>query len=158
MISHVLDDCVVFILQLERIETLEVKISTELKELESRANSMSDDIKKFKDLRGLQDSADATREYLEQLIDGYTTKIQRLDELTNKLSHQYEEKTQKLENSLTWRNLEKLKSKLREQGQTIFDLQENVKKMKAKTDFGGTKLDCLQLVEKINSAVITDMQ
>lgn len=145
-------------MQLERIDTIEENITTELKELESRSANMSDDIEKFKDLRGLQDSADATREYLEQLIDGYSRKIEQLDELTDILSRQYEEKMQKLDKSMTWRNLEKLKSKLREQGQTVYDLQENVKKMKAKTDFGGTKLDCLQLVEKINSSIIADLE
>ena len=128
-----------------------------MKDLSARMNVMSDEIEKFKNLRQLQDSADATKEYLVEMRDGYTQNIALLDKLLKEISPQYEEKVKRLDNA-TWKNLTELKEKLREQGQTLFDLQEEVKKMRSKTDFSGTKSACMQLVDEINTSIIANLQ
>ena len=117
-------------------------------------NEMTKEIEKFQNLGELRDSADATHSYLVEMSEKYAQRIHVIDSLFNESSSQYEEKVKKLQNSSTWRNLEEMKSKLREQGQSLFELQEEVKKTKAKTDYGFIKADSLQLMERINSLVV----
>ena len=142
--------------QLDRINTLQHKIDDELKELRVRMHKMAKEVDDFKSPHELQDSADATRDYLVEMSEQYTQRIHLLD--VKEVSMQYEERAKALESNATWKNLEVLKAKLRDEGQVVFELSEDIKTMQSTTDYADIKDECLQLVDKRNETIIVELQ
>ena len=139
-------------MQLERVDTLEERIGSEIRELEERTNVMTREMEKYNNMSELQDSADTTKEYLVEVNEKYKQGIQLLDGLIKKPSTKCQ---QTVESSSEWEELQDLKLNLRDQGQDLFELQE---KHKAKTNYDRSKTECLQLMENINQCIISRSQ
>jgi len=129
--------------ELAHVDTLEERIRSEIEELEKQTISMRKDIEKYNNPGVLQDSADATKEYLGELSKKYKKRIQFLDGLFEESTSQYRHKVEQLESSSGWKETQELKSKLCSQGRDIFELQEKLNSAKARTAYGQTKADCL---------------
>lgn len=148
----------VVILQLERMGTLEDRIKAEMEELEKQTVEMTKDIQKYNNVDALQYSVDATRDYLGEMAEKYMQQIELLDRLLKKSETKYQQKVEQLEGSSEWKEVQELKSKLRIQGQEIFELQETVSSAKARAAYGKVKDDCLEQIRKINRCIISQKQ
>ena len=115
---------------------------------------MEKEIERFDNLKDLQERAETTKDYLAQMSERYTQRTAAMKEKIAEVSAQYEKNRAKLETNDTWKSLDGLEQKLRHQGQNIFALQEFIEMKGRQSDFEGIKIDCLKMVEELNSIAI----
>jgi hypothetical protein len=133
-------------IQLARVELLGQKISDEMVELEEKTTAFYNAFDKFGDLDEQQAIAQETIVRLSDMNNKHATGIQLLDKmLLLPLST-----TQHSD----WRELKDLKSKLCTQGDDLMKLQEST----TKEDYSAVKAECLQLMEKINQLIISNLE
>ncbi len=131
------------------VENLEVKITTENKELIEKIDMMRKETHVYADLNRLEESDELTRLYLTQMRERY---IQRCDFMRSKvkqISSDYEKNQSILKKSDVWKSLLDLEEKLRRQGQVVFSLQQTVKEKERKTNYEASKRKCLELAHEL---------
>jgi hypothetical protein len=129
------------------VESLGQQISDEMVELEVKTTAFFNGFDKFGDLDEKQAIAQETIVRLSEMNDKHAKGIQLLDKMlllptlsTTKHSE--------------WRELQDLKSKLCTEGQDLMKLQGST----TKEDYRAVKAECLQLMEKINQFIISNLE
>ena len=133
--------------QLERMKTLEDRIRAEMEELKRKWLKWRS-YPKVQQRDALQDSADARRDYLGEMVENYTERIELLDGVLKNLESKCQQNVRQLEDSSEWKEVQEPKLKLRIQGQEISELQETVNSAKARAAYGEIKGDCLKQMER----------
>jgi len=129
------------------VESLGQQISDEMVELEVKTTAFFNAFDKFGDLDEKQAIAQETIVRLSEMNDKHAKGIQLLDKmllLPSLSTTQHSE----------WRELQDLKSKLCTQGQDLMKLQGST----IKEDYSAVKAECLQLMEKINQFIISNLE
>ena len=129
------------------MESLGQQISDEMVELEVKTTAFFNAFDKFGDLDEKQAIAQETIVRLSEMNDKHAKGIQLLDKmllLPSLSTTQHSE----------WRELQDLKSKLCTQGQDLMKLQGST----IKEDYSAVKAECLQLMEKINQFIISNLE
>lgn len=129
------------------MESLGQQISDEMAELEVKTTAFFNAFDKFGDLDEKQAIAQETIVRLSEMNDKHAKGIQLLDKmllLPSLSTTQHSE----------WRELQDLKSKLCTQGQDLMKLQGST----IKEDYSAVKAECLQLMEKINQFIISNLE
>jgi hypothetical protein len=129
------------------VESLGQQISDEMAELEVKTTAFFNAFDKFGDLDEKQAIAQETIVRLSEMNDKHAKGIQLLDKmllLPSLSTTQHSE----------WRELQDLKSKLCTQGQDLMKLQGST----IKEDYSAVKAECLQLMEKINQLIISNLE
>lgn len=129
------------------MESLGQQISDEMAELEVKTTAFFNAFDKFGDLDEKQAIAQETIVRLSEMNDKHAKGIQLLDKmllLPSLSTTQHSE----------WRELQDLKSKLCTQGQDLMKLQGST----IKEDYSAVKAECLQLMEKINQLIISNLE
>lgn len=129
------------------MESLGRQISDEMVELEVKTTAFFNAFDKFGDLDEKQAIAQETIVRLSEMNDQHAKGIQLLDKmllLPSLSTTQHSE----------WRELQDLKSKLCTQGQDLMKLQGST----IKEDCSAVKAECLQLMEKINQFIISNLE
>lgn len=116
---------------------------------------MQTDIEQFNDISGLQSRCYAAKDCLNQVIEEYKTKLCISQNKVQSVSSELETNKRSLERAgETWRKLNALEEKLRNQGQNIFSLQEFIAIKGRQTNFESIKKKCLGIVENLNVMAI----
>ena len=121
------------------MENLEGRIDQELADLHGRIDLISEDTKEH-------ESRESRRRYLNEMSDKYS---QRIEDLDIALSEDADDNKE-----VTWEQLQSKRGELSEMGQALLELYENGRDKSASDDHGRLKAECLDLIDKINDALL----
>lgn len=110
--------------ELEKINTLDLKIASEIKGLQERMGSMRDELVKFGDIQGLRAAAEDAKAVLQQKIESYQKRREGLRPAVAAAAADYERKRVQLSKDPQATALEQLEGKLKNYEQTVFTLRE----------------------------------
>ncbi|KAL7441411.1 hypothetical protein ACHAXH_009085, partial [Discostella pseudostelligera] len=132
--------------ELAHINTLDEQIKSELQELDKQTVVLKQGIDKYTNHTEMQDSANANRECLQEMIEKYTRAIQLVDVLGNLTSRNKDN----VDGSSEWRELQELTSKINLLEQDLLNQYQHAQLSESKASYGDLKADCLRLVDTIN--------
>jgi len=141
------------LIEIQKIETLDDKISNELKSLHQKMTSMRGEVTVFEDIDSMHQEASECKTYLEKQLDSYTRRAKTTKEQVKALHVQYEGLKKKLEGNDTHTRLDGLEKKLRNYAQNTFQLQEFVEVKSRQTDYDTLKGNSLAMVTQLNSRI-----
>jgi hypothetical protein len=136
--------------QLAHINTLDEQIKSELQELDKQTVVLKQGIDKYTNHTEMQDSANANRECLQEMIEKYTRAIQLVDVLGNLTSRNKDN----VDGSSEWRELQELTSKINLLEQDLLNQYQHAQLSESKASYGDLKADCLRLVDTINQRIM----
>jgi intraflagellar transport protein 74 len=110
--------------ELEKINTLDTKITAEIKGLQERMAQMKDELAKFADIPGLRVAAEEARRVLQGRIQDYQRRREALRPQVAAAASEYERKRAVLAKDATAQALDALETKLKNYEQTVFGLKE----------------------------------
>mmetsp|Transcript_33952 Transcript_33952/g.87178 ORF Transcript_33952/g.87178 Transcript_33952/m.87178 type:complete len:148 (+) Transcript_33952:79-522(+) len=111
-------------MELEKIKTLDKKISVELEALNGRIQSMKDELIVFGDLDKLQSEFDNRKQELLQKRQNLGKMVETMTQQVQLLGAKAETKKRELQKSDTFNDLEKMEMKMKHHEQNIFSLSE----------------------------------
>lgn len=144
--------------ELEKINTLDEKISVELQSLSSKMATMKEELVTFKDMDKLRDDAEAARVKLVALKKAYAKRKDAIHQQVKPLNRRYEKLKEALVEDETAKDLEGLEQKLRGYEQNIFHMQEFIAQQERETDFQTEKGHCGRLIDELNGMLISVAQ
>jgi len=137
--------------ELDKIENLDQKISIELKTLNDRRETMTEELKKFGNISQLREDA-------EQNKTNMMARKQRLDRMRKALklqvqllSTEFDKQKQALATSESAGTLEALEQKLKHHEQNIYHLRDFIDSKYAETDYSGVYEEVSRQVADINT-------
>ena len=140
--------------ELSRINSLEERMEMEVGELEQQMSVMRKDIERFGNVGELQNNS---ANCLGELRNKYSARIQLLDDVLKKSSSQYRQNMESLEDNSAWKEIQTLKSKLRDQGKELFKIQEEARNDNTGGSYDNIKADCLVLIKEIQEKEKRDL-
>jgi intraflagellar transport protein 74 len=143
--------------ELEKINTLDVKIGAELKALSERMASMKSDLSMFADIPGLRAACDQTRSILKKRLLDYIERREAQRPLVLAAAAEYEKKKAVLAKEPQNAAIEALEKKLKTYEQTVFTLREFIASKGRETDFEPIRDECLKLLSELNLLVQRDV-
>jgi len=136
--------------ELEKIKNLDTKISQELKSLQERRITMTDELTKFGNIPQLRKDAETNKDKM-LARKGRLDKMRKsLKQQVQLLSSEYEKHKQALATNESAGTLEHLEQKLRHYEQNIFTLRNFIDSKEAETDYSGVYEEVSQQVAEIN--------
>lgn len=112
--------------EMEKIATLDQKISVELDTLHQKMESMQQEMTAFDDLEGLRRSAAESKAYLQEQMESYRKRVRDSREMVASMRREYETVKKELEDNETYKDLEDMENRMRKYAQTIFQLEEYI--------------------------------
>ena len=141
-------------LELEKIESLDEKIATELTQLEEKKTTMEDELVIYEDLPKLrQDAADA-KEAAAQKKAFALSRIGDLKQQAAAKKRQYDQLKKQLASDDVATALDELEQKMRHHEQTVYVLTEYIETKGAESHFEGVAEQCLGMLGEINGECI----
>jgi len=138
--------------ELDKIESLDVKISLELQQVEAKMNQYEEDIKRRYDL--VDDMKRQGQDQLQNLearkvvMEGRAT---ALKQQVSFLKLRYDGKRRQLEDDKEHTKLEAQESKIRQFGQTLYTLRSHISKMQGEADYELEQAHVIDMSNAINS-------
>lgn len=141
-------------LELEKINTLDSKISVELHSLNERMKTMRDELLVFVNLEGLKVASVNRKQELTVLKGSFSKRKDTLKLQVQQLSAKYETKKAKLAENETASTLEALEQKLRHYEQNIFHLGEYVETKTRESEYSSLFNDVTNLCGELNTIIV----
>eukprot|EP00403_Amphidinium_massartii_P023609 CAMPEP_0178390208 /NCGR_PEP_ID=MMETSP0689_2-20121128/10525_1 /TAXON_ID=160604 /ORGANISM="Amphidinium massartii, Strain CS-259" /LENGTH=616 /DNA_ID=CAMNT_0020010705 /DNA_START=1 /DNA_END=1851 /DNA_ORIENTATION=+ len=138
--------------ELDKIESLDVKISLELQQVEAKMNQYEEDIRRKYDL--VDDMKRQGQDQLASLEVRKTVMESRSGALKQQVSFlklRHDAKRRQLEEDKVATNLEAQESKIRQFGQTLYTLRSHISKMRGEADYDLEKTACIDMSTAINN-------
>lgn len=144
--------------ELSKINTLDDKISMELKSLSEKTDSMSSEMVEFNNIDGLRVAADQTRTTLARTKQQYLRRRDSVKSQVSLLSGKYERLKASLAEDETAKTLDALEQKLRHYEQNIFHLREYISSKQSETEYKGLQENCERMLSDLNVRVTKTSQ
>jgi len=141
-------------MELEKINTLDEKISVELTSLSEKINVMNSEMGTLNNIEQLKGTADQTHATLMRLKQKYNRRRDNVQKQVQLLSAKYEKKKNALSENETAKALEAQEQKLRNYEQNIFHLNEVIKQKEHESDYVTIKDDCNRMLDSLNKKVV----
>jgi len=143
--------------ELEKINTLDEKISVELASLHTKIKSMQEEIVSFNQKDRVKSAASDTESKLRKAKLSYVSRRDNIKQQTNLLRSEYEQKKSALQENETAKGMEALENKLRHYEQNIFHLREFIETKEHETNYVALKDECMGLVNDLNKRAIAQV-
>jgi intraflagellar transport protein 74 len=143
--------------ELEKINTLDIKIGAELKALTERMASMKADLGMFADIPGLRAACEQTRSILKKRLLDYNERREAQRPLVLAAAAEYEKKKASLAKEPQNAAIEALEKKLKTYEQNVFTLRDFISTKGRETDFEPIRDECLKLLGELNLLVQRDV-
>lgn len=140
--------------ELEKIETLDSKISVELKSLNEKIRSMNEQMPELSDIDALRAKADHQKALLTATKARYLRRRDLIRQQVRQLSASYERKKSLLADHATAKTLESLEQRLANYEQKIFQLREYINTKGKETEHASLAEECRQLTDDVNAFII----
>ncbi|XP_074611284.1 intraflagellar transport protein 74 homolog isoform X2 [Acropora palmata] len=141
-------------LDLEKVEQLETKITTELESLKEKINSMTQELEVYNDLDALKDESEDKKRRLYEEKKVLLTRKETLIEYVKKLSAVYDASRSKLIENETHSQLGNLERKWCHLEQNNFVMKEFIAQKSLESDYDGLKQRALGDIDEINKLLI----
>lgn len=140
--------------ELTKVNSLDKKITLELKSLKQKIESMTNEMANFKSEDELKE--DATQAKKELLKTKQKTKKIResLKQQVSLLGHEYEKKKRDLDGNETMKRIDGLEQKLRTYTQTVYQLQDYIQGRKRESDYESISKQVMETTAKCNRHII----
>lgn len=137
--------------ELEKIESLDVKITQELQQVEAKMQQYEQDIEQKYDRVGeMQGEGQQRLKQLEERKQFLEGRLSTLKQQVGFLRLRHESRRQQLQDDETASAIEAQEQKIRQFGQTLFTLQSFIKQKSSESDFNFEMNSCLQAAHEIN--------
>lgn len=137
--------------ELEKIESLDVKITQELQQVEAKMQQYEQDIEQKYDRVGeMQGEGQQRLKQLEERKQFLEGRLSTLRQQVGFLRLRHESRRQQLQDDETASAIEAQEQKIRQFGQTLFTLQSFIKQKSSESDFNFEMNSCLQAAHEIN--------
>lgn len=141
-------------LELEKIESLDEKISVELTQLGDKLTSMESELAVFSDIPKMREDCERQKqEALAKKADA-EAKIGMLKQAAQESKKKYDVLKKQVSNDPVATSLEELEGKMRHHEQTVYVLTEYIETKGAESHFEGLAEDCLKMIHGINAETI----
>lgn len=137
--------------ELDKVNTLDTKISLELSSLLQKMDTMTSDMSEFAKIDELKETHGQTKQYLQRMKQQYIRRRDAMKQQVNALSLQLENLKQETANHDTAKNLDALEQKLRHHEQNIFHLKEYIDTKSREINYEHVKQDCLKTLQELNA-------
>merc|ERR1719231_188933 len=144
--------------ELQKINTLDEKISVELTSLREKIDTMRIEMDQFQKVGDLKEQASVTRKKLLEFKEGYKNRFYNAQEQVGVVQAQHDALKRQLDGDETNKAMAALTQKLRHYEQNIFHLREFIKAKEHETDYATVKDDCVRMLEDLNQKVIKNTQ
>eukprot|EP00306_Pavlova_sp_CCMP459_P002516 CAMPEP_0185179444 /NCGR_PEP_ID=MMETSP1139-20130426/32011_1 /TAXON_ID=298111 /ORGANISM="Pavlova sp., Strain CCMP459" /LENGTH=739 /DNA_ID=CAMNT_0027745279 /DNA_START=1 /DNA_END=2221 /DNA_ORIENTATION=- len=138
--------------ELDKIKTLDAKISHELAQLSEKMTVMADELATFRDIKKLRDDADAKRTRMSESRGGLRARVDAGGKMGVQRKQDYERAKAALAADDTASSLEALEQKLRHYESTVFMLSEYINAKSRESDFDTMKRECENMMNAVNTA------
>ncbi|CAD7929187.1 unnamed protein product [Amoebophrya sp. A25] len=143
--------------ELEKIRTLDSKISQELQSLDDRQKEMQKEIEeKYLHAESMRAEKLSQTSELQRRKGKYEARLAQLHNLVHFLQIRVEGKRQQLTDNETSQNLEALENKIKGYEQNLFHMQTFIAAREAEADFGQQREKVLGTMESINKILISN--
>eukprot|EP01006_Ploeotia_vitrea_P011379 TRINITY_DN3025_c0_g1_i1.p1 TRINITY_DN3025_c0_g1~~TRINITY_DN3025_c0_g1_i1.p1 ORF type:complete len:599 (+),score=105.37 TRINITY_DN3025_c0_g1_i1:136-1932(+) len=139
--------------ELEKVNNLDSKITSELEAITQKIRQHEDDIKKFSNLEALRVDADTRKKDLQSQRVKYNKLRDALKQNVTALGSKFEETRKAMTENEVHASLQAQEQKIRLIQQNVFTLTDFIAQKGAETDYHPLKADCLQLVGEINKFI-----
>lgn len=138
--------------ELEKIDSLDVKISMELQQVEEKADQYKNEIEvKFDKVEQMQQEGESHQRRLEVQKKTLESRVSSLKQQVGLLKLRYDVKRQQLTDDEVAANLDAQEKKIRQFGQTLYTLRSFINQNTAETDFRSEKSNILEMSNMINT-------
>ncbi|DAZ99426.1 TPA: hypothetical protein N0F65_004059 [Lagenidium giganteum] len=137
--------------ELEKVNTLDTKISLELSSLLQKMDTMTNDMGEFGKIDSLKETHQQTKQYLQRMKQQYIRRRDAMKQQVNALNLQLENLKQETANHDTAKNLDALEQKLRHHEQNIFHLREYIDTKSREINYEHVKQDCIKTLQELNA-------
>eukprot|EP00984_Skeletonema_dohrnii_P020526 scaffold10013_cov79-Skeletonema_dohrnii-CCMP3373.AAC.30 len=137
--------------ELDRVSHLEERMEAEMKELARRTNQMTSEMEKF-DMDALKVDSAARREDLAERCECFEQRLNHINATMSKLRVAYDEQMKRCGGE-NWVSFEENNMNLQQSMRAVCELQNKVNKDNMHS-YSGTKSECLELVQKLNSMIL----
>jgi len=141
-------------LELEKIESLDEKISVELTQLSEKLSTMDKELEVYEDIPKLRDDAERAKKEAARKKADALSRIGQLKQQATSAKKKYDEVKKQLANDPVASALEELEQKMRHHEQTVYVLTEYIETKGAESHFEGIAEDCLKMIHGINAECI----
>ena len=145
-------------LELEKIETLDEKIASELTDLQAKLQSMDAELATFGDIPKLKADAERQKAEAHRRKEEALGKIESLKAREVTCKKTYDDLKKQLASDKVAGELEELENKMKYQEQTVFVLMEYIEARGAESNFEQLADTCLGMVGDINTETITALK
>lgn len=145
--------------ELEKIESLDVKITLELKQVEEKMHQYEQDIQgKYDNVGKMREQGDDKIKRLETRKKSLEARVSALKQQIGFLKIGYEGKRQQLTDNEAAANLEAQEQKIKHFGANLYNLRTTITQKHSETDFRAEKGACLDMASQINKVLQEQMQ
>ncbi|TMW61353.1 hypothetical protein Poli38472_012544 [Pythium oligandrum] len=137
--------------ELDKVNTLDTKISLELSSLLQKMDTMTSDMNEFGKIDELKETHQQTKQYLQRMKQQYIRRRDAMKQQVTALGIQLENLKQETANHDTAKNLDALEQKLRHHEQNIFHLKEYIDSKSREINYEHVKQDCLKTLQELNA-------
>uniref|UniRef100_K3WFZ0 Uncharacterized protein n=1 Tax=Globisporangium ultimum (strain ATCC 200006 / CBS 805.95 / DAOM BR144) TaxID=431595 RepID=K3WFZ0_GLOUD len=137
--------------ELDKVNTLDTKISLELSSLLQKMDTMASDMGEFGKIDSLKETHQQTKQYLQRMKQQYIRRRDAMKQQVNGLNMQIENLKQATANHDTAKNLDSLEQKLRHHEQNIFHLREYIDTKSREINYEHVKQDCFKVLQELNT-------
>lgn len=141
--------------ELEKIHTLDQKISTELAQLTEKMEAMKAELPGFQETGKIKSDASEKMAELKARSERARGSMSKFKQRAVGLKKEYDELHEKLKADQTAQTLDELEGKMRMYEQTIFQLSEFIATKGSETLYESVQQDCLKVMGAINQETIT---
>jgi len=139
---------------LEKVDQLESKITTELNSLKEKINTMTEELVKYSDLDALKRSAGERKRQLEEEKKTFQAKQTSLKQDVQELSQKYDEMKKTMEDNETYAQLGNLERKWQHLEQNNFAMREFINQKSSESSYLPIKESVGVWVEEINQQLV----
>ena len=137
--------------ELNRVSHLEERMEAEMKELARRTNQMTSEMEQF-DMDALKVDSAARREDLAERCECFEQRLNHINATMSKLRVAYDEQMKRCGGE-NWVSFEENNMNLQQSMRAVCELHDKMNKDNMPS-YSGTKSECLELVQKLNSMIL----
>ena len=141
-------------LELEKIESLDEKISVELTQLEEKKATMEKELVGFEDIPKLRADSERAKQDFKTQEANAKSRIGELRQRAAQKKKQYEQLKSQLAADDVATGLDELEQKMKHHEQTVYVLTEYIETKGAESHFEGIAEECLGMLQSINNECI----
>ena len=111
---------------------------------------MKEQIKEYEDLHGIELQSEAIKAYMMEMNQNFIEYDEYITFHLERISNEYKKNESMLNNSMTWKSIEKYEDMIAHQCRVVFELRQDISLRRQQTEYESAKNDCFRALEELN--------